>query len=181
MSVGLLVIRLALGLLLIGHGTQKLFGWFGGPGLSGTGAFFDSAGYRPGRHMAALAGLAESVAGGLLALGLLTPLGAAIAIGVMLAAIAVHAPNGLWNSSGGYELPGFYAVVAAGLAFTGAGRVSVDHLLGLTWLWPYGAGAVALGVIAALPLLALRQRRLAAPQSPADQRRSRQPRTPAVA
>lgn len=181
MSVGLLVIRLALGLLLIGHGTQKLFGWFGGPGLDGLGTFFDSVGYRPGRRMATLAGLAESVAGGLLALGLLTPLGAAIAIGVMVSAIAVHLPKGLWNADGGFELPGLYAVVAAGLAFTGPGRISVDHLLRLNWTWPHGVGALVLGAVAALPLLMLRRRRLAGQRRPSQQRHPRQPGTPAAA
>src|SRR5882672_2377034 len=129
MAVGLLIIRVVLGLLLVGHGAQKLFGWFGGPGLAQTGAFFDSVGHRPGRRMAALAGLAEVSGGGLLALGLLTPLGAAIVVGVMLAAAAVHAPNGLWASTGGYELPGFYAVTATGLAFAGPGDLSLDHLV----------------------------------------------------
>jgi putative oxidoreductase len=181
MTVGLLVIRVGLGLLLLGHGAQKLFGWFGGPGLTDTSAFFESVGYRPGRRMATQAGLAELTAGGLLTLGLVTPLGAATAIGVMLAAAAVHAPNGLWNIAGGVELPGFYAVTAIGLALTGPGRISVDHLLGLSWSWPFGAGAVALGVITALPLIVRRQRRLAPPKSPPRQRRSSQPRTPALA
>ncbi len=181
MTVGLFVIRSALGLLLIGHGTQKLFGWFGGPGLTGTSSFFESVGYRPGRRMAALAGLAEATAGGLLALGLLTPLGAAIAVGVMLAAASVHVPNGLWSANGGYELPAFYAVIATGLAFAGPGRISIDHLLGLSWSWPYGLGAVALGVVAALPLIVRRRRRLATPKRGSHEHRSPLPHTPAVA
>ncbi|MDT4946023.1 MAG: putative oxidoreductase [Pseudonocardiales bacterium] len=180
MTVGLLVIRIGLGLLLIGHGAQKLFGWFGGPGLAGAGAFFESVGYRPGRRMAALAGLAEVTAGGLLALGLLTPLGAAIAVGVMLAAAVVHAPNGLWSTGGGYELPASYALTATGLAFTGPGRISVDHLLGLTWSWPYGVGAIALGVITALSVIALRQRPLAMSKRRSDRWRSPMPPTPVV-
>jgi putative oxidoreductase len=180
MAVGLLIIRVVLGLLLVGHGAQKLFGWFGGPGLTQTGAFFDSVGHRPGRRMAALAGLAEVTGGGLLALGLLTPLGAAIVIGTMIAAAAVHAANGLWASAGGYELPAFYAVAATGLAFTGPGDYSLDHLLGLSWSWPYGIGAVVVGLLGALPLIARSRRRLAQPQ-PREDHRSHQPPTPVAA
>jgi putative oxidoreductase len=178
MAVGLLIIRVVLGLLLVGHGAQKLFGWFGGPGLAQTGAFFDSVGHRPGRRMAALAGLAEFTGGGLLALGLLTPLGAAIVIGAMLAAAAVHLPNGLWASAGGYELPALYAVTATGLAFAGPGDYSLDHLLGLSWSWPYGVGAVLLGLVTALPLIALSRRRLAQPR---QEQHSQQPPTPVAA
>lgn len=155
-SIGLLMLRIALGALLFGHGTQKLFGWFGGYGTKGTAGWFDSIGYRPGRQLAVLAGLAESTAGVLLALGLVTPLGAAIAIGVMTAAAAVHVPNGVWSANGGFELPGFFAVAAASLGFTGAGRYSIDHALGLHFGWPYGLGAIVLGLVAAAPLIALR-------------------------
>ncbi|MET7354029.1 DoxX family protein [Streptomyces mirabilis] len=105
MTVGLLLIRVVVGLLLFGHAAQKLFGWFGGHGLAGTGAFFDSIGYRLGRRLAFLAGLAELTGGLLLTLGLLTPLAAAIIIGTMIAAAAVHMRNGLWVQNGGYETP----------------------------------------------------------------------------
>jgi putative oxidoreductase len=161
MTVGLLIIRVVLGLLLVGHGAQKLLGWFGGHGLSGTAAFFDSVGYRPGRRMAVLAGLAEVTGGALVALGLLTPLGAAIIIGTMFAASAVHTGNGLWFSDGGYEMPLVYAVSAIGLGFTGPGSVSLDSMLGLSWSWPYGVYAVALGLIAGLAMVTLRRRELA--------------------
>lgn len=182
MTVGLFLIRVALGLLLVGHGAQKLFGWFGGFGLAGTGSFFDAVGYRPGRRMAALAGLAELTGGLLLALGLLTPLAAAIIIGTMTAAAAVHVANGLWVSNGGYETPMFYALTALGLAFTGPGSVSLDRLLGLTWPWPYGLCAAALGLLAALPLLTLRHRRLANPSDgPEEHRPDRQPAAPTAA
>src|SRR4051794_36906519 len=102
MSIGLLLLRLVVGLLFVGHGTQKLFGWFEGPGLAGVGAHFEGLGFRPGRPMAAVAGVCEAGAGLLLATGFLTPLAGAILIGVMLnAAGAVHAPNGLWINNGG--------------------------------------------------------------------------------
>ncbi len=75
MNVGLLAVRVVVGLLIAGHGSQKLFGWFGGGGVAATGRNFESLGYQPGRHMAVLAGLSEFVGGVLLALGLLTPMG----------------------------------------------------------------------------------------------------------
>ena len=121
MDTGLLILRLVVGLVLAGHGAQKLFGLFGGYGIAGTGGWLDSIGFRPGRPMAVLVGLAE-LAGGLgLALGLLTPLSAAVVIGTMAVAVWTHSSNGLWSTSGGYELPLVNAVAAAALAFTGAG------------------------------------------------------------
>jgi len=97
MDVAMFILRIVVGLLFVGHGAQKLFGWFGGHGLEGKGGFFESLGYRPGKEQAALAGFAEFGGGALLALGLFTPLAAAAIIGVMINAIAtVHAPNGIW-------------------------------------------------------------------------------------
>jgi putative oxidoreductase len=87
MSMGLLVLRVAFGALFAAHGTQKLFGWFGGYGLEGTGGFFESIGFRPGKVMAFVAGATELSAGLGLAFGLLTPLAAAAVIGVMINAI----------------------------------------------------------------------------------------------
>ena len=166
MDTGLLIIRLAIGLYLTGHGLQKLFGWFGGHGLAGTGGFFESLGYRPGRRNAALAGLAETGGGLLLALGLLTPLGAAIAVGVMVNAMgAVHWRNGLWVTDGGIEYPFVVAAVAAGVAFTGAGAFSLDNALDLQlggggW----GIAAVAVGLASGFALLRSRQIEPAAPE-----------------
>src|SRR5205085_8099803 len=87
MDVGMLILRLVVGALFIGHGTQKLFGWFQGHGLEGTAGFMESLGYRPGKRYAALGGLAEAGGGALLVLGLLTPLAAALIVGMMLNAI----------------------------------------------------------------------------------------------
>ena len=163
MAEGLFLIRAALGLLLFAHGCQKLFGWWGGHGLEGTGGFFHTLGHRPGRQMAALAGASEAGGGVLLFLGLLTPLGAAAIIGTMaVAAISVHADNGIWATNGGYELPMFYGIVAAGLAFTGPGSFSVDNglginLSGLGW----GLFALVLGGIGAAIQLSRRKRVLA--------------------
>lgn len=150
MDTGLLILRLVVGLILAGHGSQKLFGLFGGYGLTGTSGWLESIGFRPGRPMAVLVGVAE-VAGGLgLALGLLTPLSAAVVIGTMAVAVWTHSANGLWSTAGGYELPLTNAVVAAALAFTGAGSYSLDHALGLTFGTGYAVAAVALGLVAAL-------------------------------
>jgi putative oxidoreductase len=131
-SAGLLVARLALGLLMAAHGSQKLFGWLGGHGLTGTGGFFDSLGFRPGRVFALVAGLAEVGGGLLLALGFLGPLGPALVVSVMVvAALAVHRSGGLFAMTNGVELPLLYAAGAIALALTGPGAYSLDALLGL--------------------------------------------------
>jgi putative oxidoreductase len=163
MAIGLLVLRVIVGLLFVGHGTQKLFGWFGGHGPEGTATFLGSLGYRPSRRMALVAGVTETLAGAMLALGFLTPVASAAIIGVMVnATVAMHLRNGLWNSNGGYELPLVYATVAAGLAFAGPGRWSVDRLIGFA---PEpvlaGVGAIALGVVAGVIALATREREMA--------------------
>src|SRR3954470_17344334 len=117
MDLALLVLRLVVGLLFVGHGAQKLFGIFGGHGLAGTAGFFESIGLRPGRIHAPAAGAAEFVGGALLMLGLATPLGALLIIAVMVAAVAtVHLPNGVWATSNGYELNLVYGAVAFALA-----------------------------------------------------------------
>lgn len=149
MPEGLLIIRAVLGLLVFAHGTQKVFGWYSGHGLDGTGAMFDQIGHRPGRRMAAVAGMSEAGGGLLLTLGMLTPLAAAMIMGTMLvAAVSVHAPQGLWNTNGGYELPLLIAVVATGLAFTGAGSWSIDH--GAAIPWTSGAGPGCSAIVLAL-------------------------------
>src|SRR4051812_45255122 len=145
MAEGLFLVRVVVGALLLAHGTQKLFGWYGGHGLDGTGGFFESGGDRPGRVMATVAGLSESGGGLLLILGLLTPLGSAMVIGTMIvASLTVHRENGLWATNGGFELPMTYAVVAAGLAFTGAGSWSIDNAADIpgTSGWAPGLGAL---------------------------------------
>ncbi|GGT34904.1 hypothetical protein GCM10010243_09400 [Streptomyces matensis] len=100
-DLGLLLLRLGTGGVLAAHGTQKLFGWFGGGGIEGTGQFMDSIGYAPGKVSAAAAGVAETGGGLLLALGLATPAAGAAAAGAMAGASAVHTPNGFFNQEGG--------------------------------------------------------------------------------
>jgi putative oxidoreductase len=146
-DIGLLILRVVVGGLFIGHGTQKLFGWFGGHGLDGTGGWYESIGYKPGRRMAAIAGSAEAGGGLLLVLGLLTPLGSAAIIGVMLSAtLSVHIDKGLWNSNGGYELPMVMATAALALAMVGPGSMSLDEALDLAnGGVAEGLGALVLG------------------------------------
>ena len=159
MPEGLLIIRLALGLILFAHGAQKLFGWFGGYGPDGTGGFFESIGHKPGRRMAMIAGLSEAGGGVLLVLGLFTPLAASMLIGTMIvAAVSVHAPQGLWATNGGYELPLTNALVATGLAFTGAGTLSLDHAFGIPWTRGAGAGIWALALAGAAAGITLTRR-----------------------
>lgn len=130
MSLGLLLIRLVVGLLFIGHGAQKLFGWFGGYGPKGTGGWMESVGIKPGVFMAVLAGLMELIGGALFALGLLTPVAAVLITLTMLGAIIkVHGPNGIWATSNGYEYPLVLLTVVVGVALIGAGSISLDSIL----------------------------------------------------
>ncbi|WKA56612.1 DoxX family protein [Planococcus shixiaomingii] len=130
MDTGLLIIRLVIGLLFAAHGAQKLFGWFGGYGLAGTGGWMDSLGLKPGKTMALIAGLSELIGGLLLVIGFLTPLAALLIAGTMVMAIVkVHLPNGLWSTANGYEYNLVILAVVIGLALTGPGQYAVDALL----------------------------------------------------
>jgi putative oxidoreductase len=129
MNQGLLIARLVVGLLMAAHGSQKAFGWFGGYGLTGTGGFLETLGFRPGRLFAAAAAYSEIVAGVLLALGFLGPIGPALMLSVMIvAAVTVHWKGGLFAPSNGIELPLLYATGAVVLALTGPGYWSLDAL-----------------------------------------------------
>ncbi|EPZ38578.1 MULTISPECIES: DoxX family protein [Anoxybacillus] len=130
MHIGILLIRLAVGLTFMGHGAQKLFGWFGGYGLKGTGGWLESIGLKPGMTMALIAGLAEFVGGLLFALGLFTPFAALLIAATMFVAIVkVHAPNGFWITQNGFEYNLILIVVVIGVALIGAGDYSLDALI----------------------------------------------------
>ena len=160
MDIGLLVLRLAVGLTMAAHGGQKLFGWFGGYGLAGTGGFMESLGFRPGRIHAALAGSAELVGGLLIALGLLTPVGSALVLAVMVVAIgSVHLPKGFFVSDGGAEYNLVIIAAVAALAFAGPGAYSLDAVQGLDLAgWLPGVIAVLAGLVAGGGALAARRR-----------------------
>lgn len=159
LDLGLLLLRLVVGLLLAAHGAQKLFGWFGGDGLQGTSQGFAGLGYPNAKVMAAVAGLTELAAGLGLTAGLFVSFAAAGVIGTMLnAAVAAHGKAGLWAQNGGYEYPLVLSAVAAGLAIHGPGRYALDPALGLplaglTW----GFGSIAVGVLAAVAVLSSRK------------------------
>jgi putative oxidoreductase len=158
MDAGLLLARMGFGLLMAAHGSQKLFGWFGGYGLAGTGGYFESLGFRPGRFFAAAAGATELSAGLLVALGLLGPLGPALIVSVMIVAMAtVHWQHGLFAQHNGIEVPLLYAVAAVAIALTGPGAYSLDGLLGLSWPSAVAWTAVALGGLGGVANLAVRK------------------------
>ena len=159
MSIGLLILRLVVGLALAGHGTQKLFGWFGGYGLSGTAGFLEQLGFVPGRRNALFAGLAETAGGLLLALGLATPIAAAMIVAVMtVAAVSVHLKHGFFAHNQGYEYTLVLAIAALTIAFTGPGPISLDALLGLHDAgYGWGLAALVVGVAGGAVQLANRQ------------------------
>lgn len=160
-SIGLLVARIVVGLLMAAHGTQKLFGWFGGYGLKATGDFFAQLGFRPGRLFAAAASFAELTGGLLIAVGFLGPIGPALMISVMIvAAVTVHWGNGLFAATNGIEVPALYATAGVGLGLIGFGPYSLDASLGLAGLWTPTTTLIvlALGIVGGVAHLALRAR-----------------------
>lgn len=159
LGIGLLLARLIIGLMMAAHGTQKLFGWFGGYGLGPTGEFMVQLGFNQGRAFAAIASIVEILSGLLVALGFLGPIGPALMISVMIvAAITVHWKNGLFASKNGIEIPLLYMATALAFAMVGFGQYSLDALLGIagrsspeiTWL------VLAAGVAGGLANVALR-------------------------
>ena len=135
MDVGPLILRIVVGALFFGHGTQKLFGWFGGHGIAGTGGFFESIGFRPGRLLALAAGLGEAVGGVLVAAGLFGPVGPALVLSVMIVASSLHWGNGLLAAANGIELPLLYSAAAVSLALIGFGAYSLDAAFGIGGVW----------------------------------------------
>jgi putative oxidoreductase len=159
MDIGLLFLRLAVGLTIAAHGVQILSGWLGGQGLAKSGELFETLGFRPGRSYALLAALAEIGAGVLLASGLVTPLSAAIIFAVMIvAAFSAHLKQGFFITDGGVEYTFVLSVAALTVAFTGPGAFSVDAILGHSWsggLW--GLAATLAGILASIVPLAQRR------------------------
>ena len=154
-ALGLLILRLVVGLTLAGHGAQKLFGWWGGPGMSGWTQIVQRLRIRPAQPWAWIAALSEFVGGLLFALGLLSPIGSLAITGAMLVAIAtVHLSKGFWNSKGGYEFNLSILAAVAAVALIGPGSYSLDHALGIHLPEPLilivGTIALIVGVAATL-------------------------------
>jgi putative oxidoreductase len=159
MDIGLLIARVVVGLAMAAHGAQKLFGWFGGAGPTGTGGFFEMLGFHPGTLFAVAAGLGEFGGGVLTALGLFGPCGPALVILVMLVAlVAVHRRNGFFVTSNGIEVPLIYAAAALAFGMAGPGAFALDTVLGLPG-WPVMQRwiAIGIGVVGAGVVLAARR------------------------
>ncbi|MFE7559303.1 DoxX family protein [Kitasatospora sp. NPDC057500] len=157
-DAGLLLLRVVLGLIMAAHGSQKLFGWFGGGGIDGTGKFFEMKGYPAAKAMAVVAGLTEAGGGIALAIGLLAPLAAAAILGTMINALVVTWSGSFFAMKGGAEYEYLLIAAAAALALTGPGRYAVDRYLPVvrSHRLSYGAGAVALGLVTAGLVLLVR-------------------------
>ena len=167
-DVGLLALRLGVGGTLFAHGAQKLFGWFGGHGLAGTGAFFDSVGFTPGHTTAMAAGIAEAGGGALIALGLGTPAAGAAVAGNMTVAASTHVPNGFFATEGGLEYPAILALTGATLALSGPGTLSLDHALGHTFNRPWMRAVALVSVVPAVTSVILARRKAVAATAAAE-------------
>ncbi len=149
MKIARLLLRVVVGGLFVGHGTQKLFGWFGGHGIEGTGQFFEQLGLRPGRRNALAAGVAEAAGGAALVGGFATPVAAGALTSTMLTAIhRVHLKNGPWASDGGFEYNLVLIAAVLALAEIGPGKLSLDRALGQEksgsgWAVAAAAGGIA--------------------------------------
>lgn len=131
-DLGLLIIRIMIGMVFLYYGSQKVFGWFGGYGIKGTGGWFESIGIKPGILVAAFTGIAELFSGILFILGIFLPLAAILITILMIGAIAkVHGPKGFSNTAGGYEYNLMLIMVSIGLALIGPGEYSLLAYLGL--------------------------------------------------
>jgi putative oxidoreductase len=160
MKIGRLAARTVIGGLFIGHGTQKLFGWFGGPGLEGTEQMMGALDMRPTRPNALAAGISETAGGALLVAGAATPLAAANLIGTMLTAIRkVHKDKGVWVSQGGWEYNAVLIAALVALIDAGPGELSVDAALGRDeWGPGWALGGLALAAAASSAAIAMGRR-----------------------
>jgi putative oxidoreductase len=159
-ALALLIVRLVVGLGFAAHGAQKLFGWFGGYGLAGTGGFFESMGFKPGKLFAGAAGAGELLGGLLLAIGLGGPIGSMLIISVMVVAIlAVHLGGGFFAPKG-VEMPLLYAALGVTFAFVGFGAYSLDAAFGWNTVWTPALEwlFVGLGIVGGLLNMAARRK-----------------------
>jgi putative oxidoreductase len=165
------LLRIVVGLLMMGHGAQKLFGWFGGHGLSGTAGWFDSLAMPMPKGLSMFVGVCELVGGLLFALGLVTPLAALAISAVALGAMAYHWPNGLWVSQNGFEYPLVLLAVAAAVGLAGPGAYALDVIYGISLpasaTVTYAVGLV-LELIGLALIQAMRGRRMLQHRHPAS-------------
>lgn len=173
MQIGRFLARAVIGSLFVGHGAQKLFGSFGGPGLEGTTGMMESLDLRPARRNALAAGVTETGGGALLLAGLATPLACAALIGTMVTAVRkVHLPNGPWAANGGYEYNVALIAALVALAEDGPGSPSLDRALGLERSGGrWGLLALVAGLASSTLAIELGRRGgapSAAPQAPAE-------------
>jgi len=170
MKIGRLILRFIVGGYFFGHGTQKLFGWFGGYGPEGTGQFFESIGLRPGKRHALAAGAAEAGGGALLVAGAATPLAATVLTSTMLTAInRVHLKNGPWVSNQGYEYNLVLIAAVLALTETGPGSPSVDAAIGAKWHGPtWALRALVAGIVGAVGAHIIAERAPAPEPAPAE-------------
>jgi putative oxidoreductase len=157
MKIGRFAARAVIGGLFVGHGTQKLFGWFGGPGLEGTEQMMGALEMQPARANALAAGVTESAGGALLVAGAATPLAASSLIGTMVTAIRkVHQPQGVWAAQGGWEYNAVLIVALMALIDAGPGELSVDAALGREeWGPGWALGGLALGAAASTAAISM--------------------------
>jgi putative oxidoreductase len=168
MQVGRLAARAVIGGLFIGHGTQKLFGWFGGPGIQGTEQMMGALEMHPPKANAYAAGVAETAGGALLVAGAATPLAGASLIGTMFTAIRkVHQPKGPWNTEGGWEYNAVLVAALLALIDAGPGELSVDAALGREE-WGPGWALAGLGLGAAASAAAMTIGRQVAASAPSE-------------
>jgi putative oxidoreductase len=183
MAYGILFLRVVVGLVFFAHGTQKLFGWWGGGGIRGTAGVFASLGFRPPTAAVVTAGVSEAT-GVLFAMGLLTPFAALLMASTMVVAIgSVHWKNGLFVANGGYEFNLVLWAVAVAVAATGPGRFSLDAALGwadnLSGLW-WGVGVLAASLASGGLVLASREQQPEADATEAPLAREREDETSRV-
>jgi putative oxidoreductase len=159
-DIARLALRVGVGGILAAHGAQKLFGWFGGQGVTGTAKAMESMGFKPGKPSALAAGVSETAGGAMLILGLATPSTGAATASTMAVAATAHGPKGLFASNGGYEYPAVLGLCTAALAIAGPGKISVDHLLNYR-LSNKPAAILSLVATAATTVMVLRRRQSA--------------------
>jgi putative oxidoreductase len=153
-DLGLLILRLVVGFTFFGHGAQKAFGWFGGIGIEGWRGAVTGMGFQPVGLFVPLSIGAELIGGPLFAIGLLTPLAAMFLIGQLVVIISkAHLPKGFWNMAGGYEYPLTLAASVIAIALIGAGSISLDQVLGLTFDDSVRAALLLIGLFGGLGAL----------------------------